>query len=163
MEQKISNELLIEKVLINCSYGLTPKEVCYRIAGGNIIKGIAYLSRFEAIMQKNKEMVFKIMDRLRENQIDFINPFEKAEEKIVRMPIRSRVTEAEINSLFLGLARIIKQQAQDDAKNFVSDQLSSIGKLKLMIEQKNYEIDSLKKQIEIFKKSTHKAKSQKLM
>lgn len=66
------------------------------------------------------------------------------QEKIIKMPYRNKISEEEINSLFLGLCRIVKQQAHDEAKSLTLEELNKNASLCKEIVKKNREIEMLK-------------------
>lgn len=66
------------------------------------------------------------------------------QEKIIKMPYRNKISDNEINSLFLGLCRIVKQQAIDEAKSLSLEESIKNASLCKEIVKKNREIEMLK-------------------
>ncbi len=67
---------------------------------------------------------------------------------VISMPIKSKISDDEINSLFLGLSRLIKRQAIEEASGAVLQERERLIK---MINEKNKQITLLNKEIEMLK------------
>lgn len=72
----------------------------------------------------------------------------KKSNNVVSMPIKAKITDDEINSLFLGLSRLIKRQALEEASGAVIEERERLIK---MINEKNKQISLLSKEIEMLK------------
>lgn len=72
----------------------------------------------------------------------------KKDNNVVSMPMKAKITDDEINSLFLGLSRLIKRQAIEEASGAVLEERERLIK---MINEKNKQISLLTKEIEMLK------------
>ena len=72
----------------------------------------------------------------------------KKDNNVISMPIKAKITDDEINSLFLGLSRLIKRQAIEEASVAVIEERERLIK---MINEKNKKISLLTKEIEMLK------------
>lgn len=72
----------------------------------------------------------------------------KKNNNVVSMPIKAKITDDEINSLFLGLSRLIKRQALEEASGAVIEERERLIK---MINEKNKQISLLTKEIQMLK------------
>lgn len=69
---------------------------------------------------------------------------ENLTDNILKFPYRNKVTDAEVNSLFLGLCRLVKNQALEEAKLLIDFEIRKNKELNAQIAKKNKEIQMLR-------------------
>lgn len=65
-------------------------------------------------------------------------------DNLLKFPYRNKITDAEVTSLFLGLCRLVKNQALEEAKLLVLGESRKNKELQDVISKKNKEIEMLK-------------------
>ena len=68
----------------------------------------------------------------------------KESDNILKFPYRNKITDADITSLFLGLCRLIKNKALDEAKLLVDSEIKKNKELSAIIAKKTKEIQMLR-------------------
>ena len=111
--------------------GTSLRNACLQLAGGDVKKMLRYQNKFRTL--------------------------EKVEScKVVKMPTKkSRLTDSEINSLFMGLVRLIKKCAEEQAEEKIGYETQNANEeLRNVVKElatKQNELDSLKKNFEMLK------------
>lgn len=65
-------------------------------------------------------------------------------DNILKFPYRNKITDADITSLFLGLCRLVKNKALEEAKLLVDGEMKKNRELSAIIAKKNKEIEMLR-------------------
>ena len=68
----------------------------------------------------------------------------KTDNNLLKFPYRSKITDAEITSLFLGLCRLVKNQALEEARLLTFSESKKNKALEEELAKKNKEIEMLK-------------------
>lgn len=113
------------------SEGVSLRSACLKIANGDVKKMLRYQNKFRNI---EKEESCKI---------------------VTLPPKKNKLTDSEINSLFMGLVRLIKRCAEEQAEEKAFSETESaneaLRRATVELSAKQKEIDSLKKNFEILK------------
>lgn len=99
-------EELIKEILNLLSQGESVRGACLMLSGGDANKMIRLQNKYRAILKSEPEYIEKIANKYN------ISLKEKTESNVVKIrPQKPRLTDNEINSLFMGLVRLIKSNS----------------------------------------------------
>lgn len=129
-EETESTILQIENL---CQKGYSVRKACLTIANGNIEEMVRLQNKYRAIKKQ-----------------------QCTKSNIISMPKRqNRLTDNEINSLFLGLVRLIKAQAKQEINISVKNEKEKANNILrqtiLELANKDKQIENMKKQFELLK------------
>ena len=129
---KEEEKAVFEKIQKLLSEGCSLRNACLKVAGGDIKKMLRYQNKFRSLEKK-------------------IEPC-----KVVRMPSKKgKLTDSEINSLFMGLVKLIKKCAEEQAEEkalFEAETANeALRRTVVELSAKQKELDNLKKNFEILK------------
>lgn len=122
------SENLVKTVICNLARGKSVRATCLEMSGGNIEKMIRYQNKYRSILKTDTNLIREITKKLDEGGKDYVNPIKENKNvtdlsgNILKMPDNKiRITDSDINSLFLGMVKLIKRKAEED----VSEKLKS--------------------------------------
>lgn len=129
---KEEEKAVFEKIQKLLSEGCSLRNACLKVAGGDIKKMLRYQNKFRSL-EKSAEPC-----------------------KVVRMPSKKgKLTDSEINSLFMGLVKLIKKCAEEQAEEkalFEAETANeALRRTVVELSAKQKELDNLKKNFEILK------------
>ena len=134
---------LVEQIESLVENGHSVREACQILSNGDIKKMIRLQNKYQSIKEKCKIIKFPEQSKKKNGQ---------------------RLSDAEINSLFLGLVKLVREQALGDSQQQVKQylEISSEEKRKQIVEtqQKQNEIDLLKEQIKALQEQNKKLNNQ---
>ena len=96
---KEETDELVNKILEQTNKGISVRKACLNLANGDIEKMVRYQNKFRTSIQKTK---LKKMKPMPSNVVEFRDS-------------RSLLTDSDINSLFLGLVKLVRKQASEEA------------------------------------------------
>ena len=114
--------------------GQSVRSACLKLSDGDLCKMTRLQNKFQNMKRKLK-------------QPDNIIPFKQTQKTL---------TDADINSLFLGLVKLIKKTAMDEAKQNVQPANELLRKAFLDLNKKDKEITDLKSEFEKLKTENQK-------
>lgn len=128
-------KILIEKINDNLAKGISVRKTCLNLANNNI-------SLMVRLQNKYRNVVFKSYYKKRKINTEVLN-FEAP---------KKQITEDDINSLFLGLIKLVKNRAIKEYKESYNLEIETlkmkIRNLKKDLSNKNLIINSLYKKVE---------------
>lgn len=156
-EQKAFDEtetlFVVEEILRLKSLGFSVRKACLKLSNGNLSEMVRLQNKYRTILIKEPEMILKCKEKLR--QKGFLIE-EKVQQKsnVIRMPERShKLSDSEINSLFLGLVKLVKKQALEEIgsnlrkeSEFAND---TLRKTLVDLQTKDMEIKKLRTQFKV--------------
>ena len=121
---------LLREIILGTSRGESVRSICLKIAGNNRAKMLRLQNKYRATLAKNPVQIEKISKSL-EAQGYLVKPIVPAQmmmEQVAKMPAAAsakiiqmqmpesnkRLTDADINNLFMGLVRLIRKNASDE-------------------------------------------------
>lgn len=146
---KDETEKLVESVLSLTSKGYSVRKACLILAKNDAIKMIRYQNKFRSVVLKDKNLYEKCLQNLEiqnpnfakkrpSNVLNFTNP-------------KTFLTESDINSLFLGLVKLVQKQTQEKTKKECNLDYKKandeLRKMLVKINEKDAKIKNLQKQI----------------
>ena len=126
---KVQEGELFEKIEKMVAGGQSVRAACMELSGGDLCKMTRLQNKYQNMKRKLKKP-------------DNIIPF-KQNQKVL--------TDADINSLFLGLVKLIKKTAMDEAKQSIQAPNELLRKAFLDLTKKDKEISALKAEFERLK------------
>ena len=143
---------VVTKILQMTAKGMSVRKACQTLANGEISLMVRYQNKFRSVVQKDKTMYNSCLQRVGEE----VKLKTKTPNNIIKMPDRRNVlTESDINSLFLGLVKLVKKQTQDDlCKTYEKDKQKAndmLRKTLVEIAEKDNIIKQLRKQFKVLK------------
>jgi hypothetical protein len=142
-------EKLVESVLSLTSKGYSVRKACLILAKNDAIKMIRYQNKFRSVVLKDKNLYEKCLNNLEiqnpnfakkrpSNVLNFTNP-------------KTFLTESDINSLFLGLVKLVQKQTQEKTQKECNLDYQKandeLRKMLVKINEKDAKIKNLQKQI----------------
>lgn len=148
----IETEKLITEILRLKCLGLSVRKACLKLANNSPDIMLRYQNKFRSVMKDDKELYNKCLLNLRKNGLSASKEMPK-ENNIVYMkkPEERKLTDEDVNSLFLGLVKLVKRNAIENVeKNLTSEAefantalretLIKLTKLEEQIESKKQEL-----------------------
>lgn len=112
-EQKAFSDSETKQVLINLlkltQKGYSVRKACFELSGGNITNMVRYQNKYRTVLVKQPELLQECKQELN---------IESTAQKnnVIKMKAKSsHLADGEINSLFLGLVKLVKKQAYEEA------------------------------------------------
>lgn len=147
------------------------RSACLKLAGGDMELMVRYQNKYRNLIKNNKEEVLKIMDELKNKNIEIRNPFES---NIVQMPkVQKTLSDADIKTLFMGLVKLIKKTAEQEvsdslkkeaefASNALQTTLVKLRRKELLLEELKAQNKKLKEDFCVIQNNLAKSQSQNL-
>lgn len=165
-EQKAFNEdetnHIVSEILRLKSLGYSVRKACLKLSDGNLSEMVRLQNKFRTVIKNNPNIVENCKQGLK--QKGFIIE-EKQECKILKMPQKTtRLSDSEINSLFLGLVKLVKKQAMEEAnsnlKNDAEFANNTLRKTMVELQTKDLEIKKLRSQFKVVAQEKEKLKQE---
>lgn len=149
---------LVLEILKQTSKGISVRKACLNLANGNINDMVRYQNKFRTVVIKDKELYESCIDELKKGGLIVKG---KLPDNIVSMPERrTLLTESDINSLFLGLVKLVKKQAIEQAGNSYKRESEKANEMlrKTLIEltEKDNELKILRKKFKVLNTENYK-------
>lgn len=144
---------LVTEILKLTSKGCSVRKACLMLANNNVTQMLRLQNKFKSVVIKDKQLYESCLQNLRlgndtlkqkkqNNIIQFMNP-------------KANLTDNDINSLFLGLVRLVQKQTEEKTRqecNILNQNANqTLRKMLVKIYEKEKEIQKLRQQ---FKTST---------
>ncbi len=154
VEQKEFSEKETEDVIVNIlkltAKGISVRKACLTLANGDISEMVRLQNKYRMTMVKDKEMFKRCVEKLKK---EGVNVKGKMPNNVVSMPDRRLLTESDINSLFLGLVKLVKKQASEQANIMLKKDNEKandmLRKTLVNLSEKEKEIKNLRKQFKV--------------
>lgn len=138
-------ELSMSKIDTLLKKGFSVRKACQQVAGGNIAEMLRLQNKYHSEKHKKFES--------------------KQASKVLVMPARKAfLSESEINSLFLGLVRLVKKSAEESAEQNLGNQIKTanfeLRKSIKCLAEKEREVTLLRKKFELLSNEKNKLKEE---
>ena len=146
-DKKQESELL-EKVNNLKNLGYSTRSACMKLSGGNIKQMLRLQNKLQNIKERNSISI--------KNFAADANSENNTNAKVIKFPkqnkdVKNKLTDDDIKSLFMGLVKLVKENAnaseQEKAKKFLEQTEEEKRKRIVELEQKQTEIEILKQQL----------------
>ena len=119
----------LREIILGTSRGESVRSICFRLADGDKSKMLRFQNKYRTILRSHPQKITNMKNELESQGYLVKSPLKS---NIVMLPERSnkKLTDNDINNLFLGLMRLIKKQAEDGVKNQVENLKAELERLK---------------------------------
>lgn len=135
---------IISKIQEKLSQGYSVRKACLMLSGGDVKQMLRMQNKYRANKKENKSNILTFKQK-----------------------VTNKITDADINGLFMGLVKLVKKSALEEAKNAVADEKlqssSAIRKLISQLGQKERELEFLKEDYSALKKENSLLKKKLLV
>lgn len=163
LPEKFSNEEtknLVKEILRRKCLGFSTRKACLELANGDVNKMIRFQNKFRSVVATSREIYSQCLDELKREGLGE-KEIKKGNIILMKKQEEKKLNDDDINSLFLGLIRLVKKSAaQSVAKEFESESefaanalRNSLSKLAIAnqkIENLSAELIKIKEQKERF-------------
>lgn len=149
---KMQESELLKKIAEYKENGFSTRSACMKLSDGNAKQMLRIQNKLRNITRKTKQSTTNSLDNLKTNK-----QTPKTEDtKVIQFPTngfnkKSRLTDDEIKSLFMGLVKLVKENAdnaeKEKAEKFLEQTEEEKRKRIVELEQKQIEIETLKQQL----------------
>lgn len=114
--------------------GISVRKACYNLSGGDVGQMLRYQNKYRNFLSKNKHEIVKKESNIIE--------FKKVQQRTL--------TDAEVQSLFMGLVRLVKKTALEESeeryKKLISEANDNLRKTMLALSNKERDLNKLKQE-----------------
>ena len=160
---------IVKTILKEKCLGKSTRCACLELANNDIQKMIRYQNKFRSVLKNNKQLYDQCLEELKREGL--VSKAEKSNVIYLKKQKKS-LSEEEVNSLFLGLIRLVKKSAIEEASNEgeiankeLRKALSKLSETETKLKNCQIQINDKNKEIEGVKDENHflKAKIAELM
>ena len=160
-QKEFSNEEtkeLVLKILNQTSKGISVRKACLNLANGDINKMVRFQNKFRTVVLKDKELYESCINELKNKGVSVKS---KLPNNVISMPDRRNIlTESDINSLFLGLVKLVKKQATMQVSTTLKHECEkanqTLRKTLVELSEKDNELKMLRKQFKVLNMQNNK-------
>ncbi len=151
---------LVMDILKMTSRGVSVRKACLTLAKGDITEMVRYQNKFRTVVVKQKELFEQCLQNLKTTgvKVEKIKP--RPSNVIEFKNTKTQLTESDINSLFLGLVKLVKRQATEEATHNQGAEIQRandmLRKTLVSLRQREEEIKSLQKNFKLLSKENEK-------
>jgi hypothetical protein len=126
---------ILREIVLGTSRGESVRSICLRLANGDKSKMLRHQNKYRAVLRMQPQRIEDVKLELDRQGYLVKSPI-AAPRNVITMPARQtqKITDSDINNLFLGLMRLVKKQAVD----------SQVDGLRTQVEELKAEIQRLK-------------------
>ena len=149
---------VVMKILRLCANGMSVRRACLEMSSGDLGKMIRFQNKYRNCLKNNPKLIRACVEELKSEGIE-----SKIEEKIEKprpnnvlvMPKQKELSDKDIEALFMGLVRLVKRVACEQAQtqNQIANKTASENLAKAYVELSNRDskIKTLSKSVEQLK------------
>ena len=155
---------LVMSILKQTSKGMSVRKACLTLADGDIGLMVRYQNKFRTVVVKNKDLYDSCVSELSGQGLS-IKAQNKMPNNVVKFKQKqSFLTDSDINSLFLGLVKLVKKQAGEEiGKGLkIQNEKANLMLRKTLVElsEKENEIKNLRRNFKVLTDSNQKLKEE---
>lgn len=144
-------EELVQKILEQTSKGISVRKACLNLAQGDIGKMVRYQNKYRSVVLKDKPIYNNCVEKLKQKGVTVKK--ELPSNVITFKDRRTLLSDSDINSLFLGLVKLVKKQAGEEIyKNLKIETEKANNMLRktlVQLSEKETEIKNLRKNFKV--------------
>lgn len=149
---------LVMKILQMTSKGISVRKACLTLANGDITQMVRFQNKFRTVVVKQKELFDECLSKLQTKDTKYVS--KRPDNVIAFRNNKSSLTDSDINSLFLGLVKLVKKQATEQATKNQEIEITRannmLRKTLVSLRQKEDEIKLLQKNFKLLSKENEK-------
>lgn len=162
-EQKVFEQDEIKKVVYEIlrlkSLGYSVRKACFKLSNGNLSEMVRMQNKYRTIMAKQQDIIEECKTELK--QKGFLVEESEHKSNVIKMPTRqNKLSDNDINSLFLGLVKLVKKQALEDANASLKSETefanNALRKSLVEIQTKDLELKKLRENFKVVCKQKQK-------
>lgn len=167
---KQQTEKLVMDILRLKCLGVSVRKACLQLANNCPENMLRYQNKFRSVVKKDKVLYDKCLINLKKMGLSEAKKPEKSGNIIYMKKTQERkITDDDINSLFLGLVKLVKRRAIEsaerknefgDSNNGLNQNLIKLAKLEKVIQDKEVQLQKEREKIEIIKEENFRLKTQ---
>ncbi|MDD4110654.1 MAG: hypothetical protein PHS54_03775 [Clostridia bacterium] len=117
-------EKLVTEILRLKCLGFSIRRACLKLANNSPEIMLRYQNKFRSVMKDNRSLYNKCLLNLRKNGLSESKEKQKEHNNIIYMkkPEERKLTDEDVNSLFLGLVKLVKKNAIDNIEKDLSSE-----------------------------------------
>ncbi len=147
--EKFSNfdtEKLVTEILRLKCLGYSIRKACLKLANNSAEEMLRYQNKFRSVMKNNRKLYDRCLASLKKNGLSNSNYEDKNKNVIyMKRPEDNKLSDEDVNSLFLGLVRLVKKSAmQTVEKRLINETEMANSSLRETL----IKVSSLERQIE---------------
>ena len=130
---------LLKQIVLGTSRGDSVRSICLKLGKGERAGMLRLQNKYRCIAKRQPELIEKVAKNL-ENQgymVKIPNIIRATPSNIIQMPPRKdekKLTDTDINNLFMGLVRLIRKTATHERDSQVESLKNEIQRLKRVVE-----------------------------
>lgn len=150
---ELETEKLIKEILKLKCLGNSIRKCCYILANGDINLMVRYQNKYRTVLKNNPKLISLKLEELRTEGLNSNINNKKLDNLIhFKKPVEKTIDEKDINSLFLGLIKLVKKSAAESVEKKLIAELdfanSSLRKSLVKNSRLEQEINEIKTQNE---------------
>ena len=151
---------LVKNILKLTAQGMSVRKACLVLAKDNINEMVRYQNKYRTIMLKDKKLFDECISELKSSGIE-IKSNKQLPNNVIQFRERKNIlSDSDINSLFIGLVKLVKKQAGEEADKALKIQNEKANNLlrKALVEltEKENEIKDLRKNFKVMADNNQK-------
>ena len=157
---------LVLEILKKTAKGMSVRKACLSLASGDINLMVRYQNKFRSVVIKDKQLYDECVGELSSQGMNVsIKQKSNLPNNVVKFKQRQQfLTDSDINSLFLGLVKLVKKQAGEEVSKGLKIQNEKANTMlrKTLVEltEKENEIKNLRKNFKVLCDSNQKLKEE---
>ena len=149
---------LVMKIIKMSSKGISVRKACLTLANGDITKMVRYQNKFRTVVVKQKQLFDDCMQKFSNSSTKVLA--KRPDNVISFKNTKTMLSDSDINSLFLGLVKLVKKQASDEATKNRDAEFERANQMLrrtlVNLKQKEDEIKSLQQNFKLLTKENEK-------
>lgn len=155
----IETEKLISEIVRLKNLGYSVRSACLKLADGDLDTMVRLQNKYRVMKSKQPKVI-----EIKRNELKQKGFVVNNESNIIKMPTKPTLSDNDITSLFMGLVKLVKKTATENAnKNLIKDAEfanDSLRKALVNLSQKESEIKKIRKQFKILEKENQTLKGE---
>lgn len=156
---KSSEKDIIKKILEKTSKGISVRKACLQLANFDLDTMIRYQNKYRNIVKTNPKLLEDCAKELKLENVP--TSVDSTPKNVLFMPKqKTNLTDKDIESLFMGLVRLVKRVANENAQNMVKSQIKDcnfeLKKAFAQLTYKDVKIKNLSEQLKDIKTKNQK-------
>ena len=140
------------------SLGYSVRKACLKLSNGNISQMVRMQNKYRTVIAKQLDLVEECKNELRQKGFLIEEP---QKNNVIKMPVRqNKLSDSDINSLFLGLVKLVKKQALEDANSKLKSETEfandALRRSLVEIQTKDLELKKLRENFKLVCKQKQK-------
>lgn len=154
--QQETKQLMLD-ILKQTAKGISVRKACLNLADGDISKMVRFQNKFRTVVLKNKDLYEQCLQELNQKGVAVKKEMPN---NVIAFKDKRLLTDSDINSLFLGLVKLVKKQASEEVAQSLKSETdranSMLRKALVDLGEKENEIKLLRKNFKVVAQENEK-------